>query len=316
MKLTYEGITANYPDIFIVGAAKSGTTSLAFWLKQHPDVAIPRKEPGFFAFHGRPLHEVPSGIRDRQVIDVAAFAKLNESVHPGQLLCDSSVAYLTNYRHTIANIEKIYGDRANELKFTIVLRHPVERAWSHYLMFVKNDLEQLPFEEAIKPEHVEARIGEQLGYDYLGNSLYYERVKAFVDHFPHVKVYFTEDLRDPKAVMRDYLDFLGLRQDVHIDTDSNLNPSGVPTNKAVVRALHKRSALKEWMKRALPDSLQYRLISIKSSLLAKNVKKVKIDSALKARLTERHFHKDILALQELTGRDLSHWLQPTPQNTP
>ncbi len=309
MRLTYGGLEANFPDIFIVGAAKSGTTSLAFFLKQHPDVAIPRKEPGFFAFYDRPQSEIPSGIRDRQVVELKAFAELNRSVKPGQQLCDSSVAYLTNYSHTISNIQKIYGKRSDELKFTIVLRNPVDRAFSHYLMFVKNGLEALPFEEAIKPEHVKARISEQLGYDYLGNSLYYARVRAFIDNFPHVKVYLTEDLKDAKAVLKDYLGFLELSDQVKIDTDTKLNPSGLPKNKTLVRSLHKRSALKNFLKKILPDSLQFRLISVKSNLLEKNITRVIIDPGLKAQLLEEYFKDDILNLQKLLNRDLSHWLK-------
>jgi len=49
MRLKIKGQYVHLPDILILGAAKSGTTSLAFYLKQHPDVFMPRKEPGFFA---------------------------------------------------------------------------------------------------------------------------------------------------------------------------------------------------------------------------------------------------------------------------
>jgi hypothetical protein len=309
MRLTYQGLDVNFPDIFIVGAAKSGTTSLAFFLKQHPDVAIPRKEPGFFAFHGRDLNDVPSGIRDRQVVDIKALEELNRSVKPGQKLCDSSVAYLTNYKHTISNIKRIYGDRIDELKFTIVLRNPVDRAFSHYLMFVKNGLENLSFEDAIKPDVVASRISEQLGYDYLGNSLYYERTKAFIDNFKHVKVYLTEDLKDSKALLKDYLEFLELDDKVHINTEVKLNPSGIPKNKGVIRSLHKRSKLKDFMKRILPDSIQFKLISMKSQILENNIERVKVDTELKTRLTENFFKDDILALQQLLGRDLNNWLK-------
>ncbi len=308
MKLNYQGLDVNFPDIFIVGAAKSGTTSLAFYLKQHPDVAIPRKEPGFFAFHGSAPHEIPSGIRDRQVVEVKAFAELNKSVKPNQKLCDSSVAYLTNYAQTIANIKKIYGNRIDELKFTIVLRNPVDRAFSHYLMFVKNGLESLGFEEAIKPEVVASRVSKQLGFDYLGNSLYYERTKAFLDNFKHVKIYLTEDLKDSQAVMKDYLEFLDLNNQVNINTDVKLNPSGIPKNKGIVRSLHKRSKLKDYLKRILPDNIQYKLISVKSQLLERNIERVNIDQELKARLVDEYFKEDILAMQKLLGRDLGNWL--------
>ncbi|HKK38010.1 MAG TPA: sulfotransferase, partial [Cryomorphaceae bacterium] len=76
MLININGHQLNLPDILILGAAKSGTTSLAFFLKQHPDVFMPRKEPGFFAYHDREKNEIPSGIRDRQIVDLKEYTDM------------------------------------------------------------------------------------------------------------------------------------------------------------------------------------------------------------------------------------------------
>lgn len=307
MKLFLNGKSLNAPDFLIVGAAKSGTTSLAFFLKQHPQVAMPRKEPGFFSFYNRPEEEIPAGIRDRQIYKLDDYINLYKTVSATKKICDSSVAYLTHYKHTIENIKSLYGNRSNDIKFVIILRQPIERAFSHYLMFVKNQLEDLPFEEAIKPENVALRIHEQSGYDYLGNSMYYERVKAFVENFPQVKIYLTEDLKKSN-LLEDFLDYLELEKGHKINTQVKLNPSGIPKNGSMIKALHGRNKVKQAMKRLLPDKLQYYLIASKSALMERSIERVELDKDLKVQLTQKHFLQDIEQLQNLLQRDLSHWL--------
>lgn len=297
----------HFPDILIFGAAKSGTTSLAFFLKQHPDVVMPVKEPGFFAYHGRPESEIPTGIRDYQITDFEQYTSMYSKAGEGKMICDASVAQFSNHAHTLKNIKDIYGDRNSELKTMVILRHPVDRAFSHYLMFLKNGLEHLPFEEAIRPEIVESRISEQLGFDYLGGSMYAERLAAFKSVFPDMKVYFTEELKDTRGVLNDFLEYCGLRTDVKIDTSVKLNPSGIPKKKGLIKLLHRRSALKTLMKKYLPDRLQFKLIAAKSGLLEKSIERVSIDPALKAELTEKFFAEDIRKVEALTGKSLSHW---------
>ncbi len=309
MKVNFEGQEVNLPDILILGAAKSGTTSLAFYLKQHPDVYMPRKEPGFFAYHGRPAEEIPSGIRDRQIVDLKAYTEMYKGVKPFQKICDASVAHLPNAEQTIKNARKYYGSRIQDVKAILVLRNPVDRAFSHYLMFVKNGLETLPFDQAIKFENANARRAIQLGYDYLGGSLYAKRVKAFQEAFPNLKIYFTEDLKERDENLKDLLSFCDLRADVFIDTSVQLNPSGIPKRKGLIKMLHKRSGIKESLKAILPDKLQFRLAALKSQLMNKSIQKVSLDSGLKKELTESVFLDDIRELEKLTGRDLSMWLK-------
>jgi hypothetical protein len=306
MTVNFENEERQFPDIIILGAAKCGTTSLAFYLKQHPDVFMPRKEPGFFAYHNRPMSEIPSGIRDRQMIDADKYTAMYSSAGE-RLICDSSVAHFTNHAHTIRNIQKVYGSKVNELKTFLMLRNPVDRAFSHYLMFVKNGLETLSFEEAIKPENVNTRIDQQLGFDYLGGSMYYKRVKEFLEAFPQTKVYLTEDLKGKREFLNGFLDSCGLRNDVDIDVDTRLNPSGIPKNKGLIRALHHRNFAKQFLKKILPDKIQFKLISAKSKMIEKSIERVEMNPETRARIASEVFADDIEKLEELIGRDLSKW---------
>ena len=307
MKVKIDQKNLNLPDILILGAAKSGTTSLAFFLKQHPGVHMPRKEPGFFAYYDRPVEEIPSGIRDRQIVDLEEYTAMYSDVKAEQKICDSSVAQFTNHEHTLRNIQNLYGDKKSELKTFVILRNPVDRAFSHYLMFVKNGLEHMDFEDALDPEVVIRRRKEQLGFDYIGGSMYADRIEAILKELPQTKVYITEDLKR-EDLLEDFLTACDLRTDVDIDTETKLNPSGLPKNKGVISMLNHQNPVKKLMKKYLSDKTQFKLIALKSKLMERSIQRVRIEPGLKERLIKEYFEEDIHKLSALIDRDLSHWL--------
>jgi hypothetical protein len=306
MRLKIKGQYVHLPDILILGAAKSGTTSLAFYLKQHPDVFMPRKEPGFFAYHDRKKTDIPSGIRDRQMVNFEEYTRMYEPVGSGQLICDSSVAQFTNHEHTLRNINALYGERKKELKTFLILRNPADRAYSHYQMFVKNALEEMDFKEAWNPEVVEKRRKEQLGFDYLGGSMYAKRVKDILRELPQTKIYITEDLKK-KGFLDEFLAACGLRRDVEINTTARLNPSGLPKRKLLLKVLRTKSPINQLLKDNLSDKALFRLKAIKSSLIGKSVKRSSLDLETREYLMQKHFKKDTQDLEKLLDRDLSHW---------
>jgi len=315
MKFNQGTESYNLPDYFLVGAAKSGTTTLAYFVQQHSAVAMPRKEPGFMAYYNKADHEVPSRIRSRQIRDMEVYKDLYRSIDPSQKICDASVANLSKYEDSIRNLQKLYGPKAAELKIVAILRQPVDRSFSHYMMLVKNGYEELSFEEAIKDENALARISIANGYNYLKNSLYYDRVKAYKEAFPQMKIYLTDDLKDPEALSKDLFDYLELDYPDDLNLHMKLNPSGMPKRRGLIKALNGYSESKEKLKRALPDSWQSKLVEFKSAVTARNVVKVKVDPVIKHRLTQEYFKTDIERLATLIDRDLSHWLDTDPGQT-
>lgn len=138
-KLT--GRKFQFPTVFIAGAQKSGTTSLAAALATHPDVATPElKEPFYYG----------NDIRFERGKD---FFLGNFPDQNRKLTFDASTNYLD---HPLA-AERIKRDVPNA-KIILILRDPVERAFSHYKMQVRNKIEQLSFEDALLKE--EERIAE------------------------------------------------------------------------------------------------------------------------------------------------------------
>src|ERR1700753_3266246 len=134
------------PNFLIVGAAKSGTTSLFHYLKQHPDIFLPEfKEPHFFV-SALVKNKVYSWIEEKQEYEnlfagASAYHKRGEA----------SVTYLYYYKIAIPNILSLLG---RSTKIIVILRNPVERALSAYNYTYKNNpSENNPsFEKALEFE--------------------------------------------------------------------------------------------------------------------------------------------------------------------
>jgi len=298
--------TVKLPDFIIAGAAKAGSTTLTYFLKQHPLIEIPVKEPGFFAFYDVSEHLIDSDTRKKQIVQLDKYLELYKDIQENKIIGDASVVYLNYAERSIKNIKKIYGDRVGDLKIILILRHPVDRAFSNYMMLVRNGIEKLEFSEAIKPEIVQQRISRRIGYDYLGNSMYADKLESIINEFPKTKILFSEDLKNPELVLNAILNFLDADDQHNINTNLHLNPSGVPKNQKMINVLRGDSLAKRILKKIIPDNKQHLLINLKSKMYGKMVDKQEIDPELRKQLTD-YFYKDIQKTQLLTGRDLSHW---------
>ena len=112
-------------NTFIVGAPKTGTTSLYYYLNQHTNVCMSSiKEPNFFS-----AKEVNSLFYKSQIVDdINEYHKLF-SQNKKQIIGEASVSYL--FFDEVPNRIYKYNPKA---KIIILLRNPIERALSHYLM--------------------------------------------------------------------------------------------------------------------------------------------------------------------------------------
>src|SRR5262245_53726556 len=136
---TAEGSPA-LPDVFVVGAAKSGTTALYEYFKSHPQVFVPEaiKETNYMAFSGGlPPLAGPgdkTALAGQSITTLDGYRKLYSSRSEGQLAADVSPAYLY-YPHTAAKIAEL----CPRAKIVIILRNPVQCAFSMYSM-MRRDL--------------------------------------------------------------------------------------------------------------------------------------------------------------------------------
>ena len=131
------------PNLLIVGAAKSGTTSLHNYLIQHPDVFMSKhKEPHFLINNEIGLSRIPKGINK-----INDYSNLFLNSENYQYRGESSAMYLQFPEIAIKNIKK-YLDK--HVKIIIMLRNPVDRAFSGYQHVKRYNIdEDLDFKNAI-----------------------------------------------------------------------------------------------------------------------------------------------------------------------
>lgn len=207
---------ANYPDFFILGAAKCGTTSLHAWLDFHPDILMSDpKEPFFFEAEYE---------RGREYYRETYFKHWQ-----GQPLTGDA-------RHRNLYFSYI-PERIRELnpaaRFIILLREPVARAYSHWWHWRRRGMEPLDFRSAVEADlaRIESGIGvhtaeEMAAYarqldpagkgpcrTYVDSGYYAEQIERYLAIFPRDRfkmVFFEGLVRTPKEHLEDILQFLGV----------------------------------------------------------------------------------------------------------
>lgn len=314
MNIQRNGTLLKLPDFLIVGAARSGTTTLFSLLARHPRVFTPReKEPMFLSVYGRGW--VPIDIRTGKpaafvVDDLDAYLRLFRSARDGQLIGEASTWYLYFHQETIRNIRALYGENARDLKIIILLRNPVETAWSHYQLKRRNGEEDLPFERALDPDTVRERLEKHYApsFDYIGFGRYFQQVKSYLGDFPHVRALLFEDLiKDLARAEKETCGFLGLEFRPAPNPAPKLNVSGAPRNRLLGMAgdfLYKPRTAKSLLKPLVPFRLR---ADIKNRMSARIFRPVRLEADLRNKLTDT-FRDDILALSRLIGTDLGRWL--------
>ncbi|MEW6218609.1 MAG: sulfotransferase [Thermodesulfobacteriota bacterium] len=218
------------PAFLVVGAQRAGTTSLYMCLKEHPQLFLPRiKEPAFFAFHdgeiasryGRYLVNTPF------VTDWQRYQELFAEAGPARLTGECSPEYLFFHDKAIATIRQHVADW-QKLKIIAILRHPVDRALSHFQFVAQTCTEELDFLAALKAE--DARLAEgryPMRYGYKTVGCYSRQLQAYVQTFSQVKVVLFEDfVARPDLVLGEVYRFLGVDDSFRQELAVN-NASGV-----------------------------------------------------------------------------------------
>lgn len=207
------------PHFMIIGTQKGGTTSLYQYLIEHPCIApIWIKEPHFFDIY---FYKGVHWYRSHFPTTVEQYYARHIQKH--DLITGEASPYYLFHPQAARRVAKTLP----RAKFILVLRNPVDRAYSQYQHQTRQEgVEPLSFEEALASE--EQRLaGEEAKilrdekyfsfnhrhYSYLARSKYIEQLPAWMDVFPREQflILRSEDLyADPKAIVKQTLDFLDL----------------------------------------------------------------------------------------------------------
>jgi tetratricopeptide (TPR) repeat protein len=305
-------------NLFLIGAAKSGTTALASSLGQHPAIAsLPIKEPGHFSTDLRIPVFSSRYNRLLQWNEAAYFKKARlEDRHIGfvesesnyQKLVDQAITTNPNTNYVLdastaylysANAPAQLRHYAPDAKIVLILRNPIERAYSHYTMALKYGMEQEEPMQAFKreAEFNPAHWGQDECYLELGQ--YAKQLERWLECFPldqlHI-IWYDDFTADPQKAMNALMKYLDLPTFVLQQSDQ-LNVGVVPKYATLNKwAMQTLGSLRE----KLPKSLVHWLK--KKTQVAAPELDPETRSFLAAAFTEQ-----IEQLAALTGKDLNHW---------
>lgn len=295
------------PNFLVIGAAKCGTTALHRYLKQHPAIYMSSpKELRFFPHEDQP----PDFRGPRDEMDMETAIKNIDDYRacfaPGAnypARGESSPIYLY-YRRAAERIKHYIPN----VKLIAILRHPADRAYSQYLMKRRGGVEPLSFSDALAAEQQRISDGWSDRWHYQQRGFYAAQLKPYFELFKRaqLRIYLYEDyLLDPIAFMQDIFRFLNVDQSFVPDMSVRHNQTLLPRSRALQVFLTEPRRIKNLFKPLVPERWSRRF---GDHLRQRNLTKPPLSEGLRRQLVEV-YHEDIIELQGMLQRDLSHWLK-------
>jgi hypothetical protein len=311
------------PNFFIVGAPKAGTTSLYHYLSQHPDVYMsPIKEPNYFAAEVRAENIEPQwqawaqqgneslqqylrgSMREKRfgglVSNWSDYLKLFQNANGEKAIGEASVCYLWS-RTAARNI----ASTTCNAKIIMVLRNPVDRAFSQYKQAVANGLVGWSFREQVRRSLDRNTDKLDLLNPFLEYGLYHDQVERFMQLFPaeNLRIYLYEEYRRaPAETLADVFRFLEVDPQFVPDMSKKHLQTRMPR---FVWASHKLRQYGAWsrLKGAVPATL----VSVVRKLVFRDEQTAEINRADRLYLSD-YYREDVGRLETLIRRNLKGWL--------
>lgn len=192
-------------ELFHIGPQKAATTFVYKCLRRHPEVACPEE----YAIHYFDVH-YPRGEE--------WYAGFFDHADPGQKLFDPTFTYIRS-----PWAPRRIAAHNPDARIIICLRHPVERAFSHYWHEKKKGKYRFGFEEVLG--------NYDLFASWVEPGFYAEHIRRYLRHFPRDQILcirFEELGEDSRSFLRRILEFAGIDAEfVPEDViDRKVNPAG------------------------------------------------------------------------------------------
>ncbi len=282
------------PDFIIIGASKSGTTTLWQYLRRHPDVFMAEpKEPEFFSKD------------DRYALGVDSYKALFAPASANQRCGEASTTY-TRWPH-FGDVPARMAEIVPDAKLIYIMRHPVDRTYSNYRHRMRLDVPRWTFEEALEADPM-----------FIDTSLYMTQIEKYLESYPRESLLcvLLDDLkRDPAAAMEQVQRHIGvdvreLSSDGAIASNT-IGEAGDDFARQRLRKIKRLAPGYHKIKHLIPDGIKDRALgALTNSPFGKRLKRGYQPSPLtpetRARLL-REFEEPNRRLAEFLGRDLSMW---------
>lgn len=295
------------PNFLIVGAAKSGTTSLYHYLNQHPDIYMsPVKEPDYFGGYSwnLPLHNIHGPNPSLQIYqDWCDYLKLF-SEGENKVTGEASPSTLYYYKQSIPEINR----RLKNPKIIILVRDPVERAFSHYRFLKRDGKENLSFKDALQVESKRMMSNYHYGYYYKALGFYFNQISAFKNSFSTGIWTFERLKSDTANVYNEICQYLDVSTDYQPDFSLHYNVSGVPKINALNKFLREKSRIRDFFRPLIDRVLNEEI----KTALVERLHHVNMSAndpmnpEIRKKLTEE-YNREVNLLSQGLGIDVTGW---------
>ena len=275
-----------WPNFFIVGAPRAGTTSLYEYLKNCENVFMsPIKETYFFSPNVN-----MNLILSKPVKDQKDYQKLFHNVKTEKAIGEATPSYLWD-----PDSAKLIHEKIPKARIIIMLRNPIDRAFSHYLWLVSLGKENLSFSEAIK-KSLSAK--PDFSGRIIDGGMYSNQIQRYLDEFDQKQIkiiIFEEFLKNPKLIVEDILNFL--------DIDSNPPEIFKAFNSYVEpRGKLAKSMIQNKFLQKLGTSLPQTIASQATKILDKKAVKPKMSES-NMKILKNIYSEDVKNLKSILNKD-------------
>jgi len=282
-----------WPNFFIVGSGKAGTSSLYNYLNDIPGIYMsPVKEPRYFSKQ-RNFPENHSVLNPTQGEE--KYLRLFENVKDEKIIGEAT-PYLKNPKAPYLIFEKVPN-----ASILITLRNPIEKVYSEYLMKKRNERISANFHEYVQTGLDDTNPKNRYG---IFRGLYYDDVKRYLDVFgkDQVKIIiFEEWIKDPKPTLNEILKFLGLTG-TSLDNFQNIthNPYREKAGP-IAEYIRKNSLVLKTAQRFLSSSS---CRSFSRKYLRGRIKEKPRMNEIDRQTLTKFFYDDVQKLKKHLGREL------------
>jgi sulfotransferase family protein len=270
------------PSFIVIGAEKSGTTSLFHYLYQHPEIFMPPvKELNYYIVYPEKwsLFQGPDVTFKKACRSQNEYFKMFKDAVEVKAIGEIGHIYLYAPESPVL-IRATIGAP----KIIAIIRNPLERAYAQFVFHRNLGMEPAStFEEAIEDEDRRVKGGWDPVYHYVRRGFYGQQLVRYYREFPekNIKVYkFEHFFKHPRTSMAKLYDFIGVDPEFITDITQKYIPGGNPRAP-------------EFISTKSTDVPSPKPIKTKTRKLLVNI-----------------YSDDIRKTQELTGLDLSDWLEP------
>jgi len=298
------------PNFLICGPPKCASTSLNFYLKQHPEIFMsPVKQTKFFSVH---YH------KGTEYYIKTYFSEVTHEKMVGE--ATPTYSLLPFVAERIRNFNP-------DMKLIFCLRNPVERTFSGWSMRMNNGTEHLSFREALEENFKQRQTTrletehdanewaadmlrndrlEETGFrTYLEGSLYAYNLEHYLKHFPYsqIKIIFMDRLqKDLHGTLKEVFAFLGVDPNYHIQNTEQKNTYKKPKVKFLEPVFGKNKRLSKMLSNLMPTGIKKKILD--TMYVEGSKKKLTPQDRVFA---YQYFKDEIVTLEKLLNVDLSHW---------